>query len=189
MRWNTWLIVLGPLLLLACTTTAPIVSSVQHVTLRLSLSGARVAVLSFGAAPAHPETGRAAREIATGVLVQRYGVSLISPSRVEAYLKEHSVTPSEFDREALEVLARSLGAEIILWGSVNQFTPYRFGRLAPATPPYVDLTLLALRVGDTGVAKASGRKRGGLPLTIWNRQPTFDDVAQPLIVELLGSLR
>jgi len=172
-----------------CTSTAPTISNVQYAPQPLNLLRARVAILSFTGAPDHPETGRVAREIATALLVQHYGVSLVSPSKVDAYLKEHSLMPSEYDREALETAAQGLSAEVVFWGTINQFTPYRFDRLAPATPPYVELTLFGFRVGQASVAKITGRKQGGLPATIWNRQPTFEDVTQPLIAQLLSDLR
>jgi len=185
--WNAMFLLLC--VMEGCTSTAPTISNVQYAPQPLNLLGARVALLSFAGAPDHPETGRVAREIATAVLVHQYGVSLVSPSRVDAYLKENSIMPSEFDREALEALAHTLAADVVLWGAVNQFTPYRFDRMAPATPPYVELTLFGFRVGHSSAAKITGRKQGGLPATIWNRQPTFEDVAQPLILRLLSDLR
>ena len=190
MRKTKWV---GMLLFLCmmggCTSTPPIISNVQYAPQPLNLLRARVAVLSFTGAPDHPETGRVAREITTALLVQHYSVSLVSPSKVDAYLKEHSIVPSEYDREGLETAAQGLSAEVMLWGTIHQFTPYKFDRLAPATPPYVELTLFGFRVGHARVAKITGRKQGGLPATIWNRQPTFGDITQPLIAQLLLDLR
>lgn len=171
-----------------CTSTAPIVSNLQRAPQPLNLLRARVAVFSFVGAPGYPETGRVAREIVTALLVQHYGISLVSPSKVDAYLRERSIIPSEYDLEVVRTAAQGLEADVVFWGSVNQFTPYRFDRWAPATPPYVELTLLGFRVGQSGVAKVTGRKQGGLPATIWDRQPTFEDVAQPLITQLLSDL-
>lgn len=122
-------------------------------------------------------------------MVQQYQASLVSLSEIDAYQREHSITPSEHDPAALEKVLQSFGAEVAVWGRVNQYTPYRFDRMAPATPPYVEVTLLALRAGQTTVAKVGGRKQGGLPATIWNRQPTFEDVTQPLISQLLTAWR
>lgn len=190
MRRAKWLGMLLCLFVIeGCTSTAPTISNIQYAPQPLDLLRARVAVLSFTGAPDHPEAGRVAREIATALLVQHYGVSLVSLSKVDAYLKEHSVMPSEYDHEALKTAAQVLVAEVVLWGTVNQFTPYRFDRLAPATPPYVEITLFGFRVGHSSIAKVTGRKQGGLPATIWNRQPTFEDVAQPLIAQLLSDLR
>jgi hypothetical protein len=190
MRRVTWSAMFLCLLVMGgCTSAAPIVSNVQRAPQPLNLLCARVAVLSFAGAPGHPETGRVAREIAIALLVQHYDISLVSPSKVDAYLREYSIIPSEYDREVLRTAAQGLEADVVLWGSVNQFTPYRFDRLAPATPPYVELTLFGYRVGQSGAAKVTGRKQGGLPATIWNRQPTFEDVAQPLIAQLLSDLQ
>jgi hypothetical protein len=172
-----------------CTSTAPVVTSVQPAAQPLALSHARVAVLSFANAPDHPDTGQVSREVTMALLVQRYEVALVSPSKADLYLKEHSISLYEYDLEALKAVAQALEADVVLWGSINQFTPYKFDRLAPATPPYVDVTLYGFRLGDSGVAKITGRKQGGIPATIWNRQPTFTDVAQPLIAQLLLALR
>jgi hypothetical protein len=154
----------------------------------LALNAARVTVLPFNGAPDAPDTGRAARDIVTAILVKTYSVALLSPSSVDSYVKNHSLTPSEFDREALNVAAQALGVDLVVWGTVNQFTPYKFNRLMPATPPYVDLTVFAFRAGQPDIAKATGQKQGGLPATIWSRQPTFADVAEPLMAQLLSTL-
>lgn len=183
----TLVVVLGTT---GCTSTAPQVSVSQPMPGEpLALEHARVAILSFSDAPGHPETGHLARELLAGLLVQRYRASLISLSEVAAYQKEHSVTPSEHDPGALEKLLQSFGATAVVWGRVNQYTPYRFDRMAPATPPYVEITLMVFQSGKPTVAKVGGRKQGGLPATIWSRQPSFEDVAQPLISQRLTALR
>jgi hypothetical protein len=176
-------------MIVGCTTTSPTVTSLKPSTQPLNLTRAKVAVFSFAGSPGQPETGPSAREITMTFLVQRYDITLVSPSKVDAYQKKHSITPTEFDRQALELAAESLGAEVVVWGSISQYTPYKFDRLAPATPPYVELTLFVLRVGHPVVAKATGHKQGGIPATVWNRQPTFEDVAKPLIQELFFSFR
>jgi hypothetical protein len=177
------------LLVLSCTSTQTHVDGVRSATLPLHLEGARVVVLPFSGAPGHPETGPSARELAIRVLAEQHRVLVTSLSRVEAYLKDHAVVPSEYDREPLEALAAELGAEVVVWGSVGQFTPYKFDRLAPATPPYVELTVRALRVGVPGVATATARKQGSLPATLWSRQPTFDDVAGAALLEVIATLK
>jgi hypothetical protein len=175
-------------LLSACTTTQPTITD-SRLRDSLKLAEARVAVLPFEGAPDHSEAGREAREITVSLLVESYRVALTSPSGVDAYVKQNTLNASEFDLEPLGAAARSLNAAVLIWGRVNQFTPYRFDRLAPASPPYVDATLYGFRVGGTGVSKVTGHKQGGLPGTIWSRQPTFDDVARPLVAELLALLR
>jgi hypothetical protein len=176
------------LLALSCTSTRTHVD-VWPATQPLRLEGARVVVLPFNGAPGYPETGPSARELAVRVLAEQRHVLVTSPSRAEAYLKDHVVVPSEYDREPLEALAAELGAEVVVWGSVDQFTPYRFDRLVPATPPYVELTVRVLRVGVPGVATATARKQGSLPATIWGRQPTFDDVAGAALLEVVAGLK
>lgn len=175
-------------LLSACTTTQPTVTDSRHRD-SLRFAGARVAVLPFEGPPEHAEAGRTAREITVSLLVESYRVALVSPSGVDAYVKQNTLTVSEFDVEPLGAAARALNADVLVWGRVNQFTPYRFDRLAPATPPYVDATVYGFRVGESVVSRVTGHKQGGLPGTIWSRQPTFDDVARPLVAELLALLR
>jgi hypothetical protein len=172
----------------SCMSTQSAVSS-PRVSESLALSGAKVAVLPFSGAPDRPDTGQSAREISTGLLVKSYRISLVSPYKVEAYCKHESIRPTEHDRGRLEAAAQALEAEVLIWGTVNQFTPYRFDRQSPATPPFVDITLYGLRMGRPGVTRINGHKQGGTPDTIWSRPPTFEDVAQSLIAELLTRMR
>ncbi len=174
--------------IVGCATTAPTILSHKKTSQPLSLRQAKVAVFSFAGSPNSPETGSSARELTMALLTQTYNATIISPSKVDAYQKKNSITPTEYDLEVLKSAASFLGADVVIWGSINQYTPYKFDRLAPATPPYVELTIFALRADQSDVAKASGHKQGGIPATIWNRQPTFNDVAQPLIKKLLTVL-
>ncbi len=171
-----------------CTFIDSTVSSLRG-SKSLALTGAKVAVLPFSGAPGHPDTGQSAREISTALLVKTYRISLISPPKVDAYCKHESIRPTEHDQKRLEAVARALGADVLVWGTVNQFTPYRADRGSPATPPYVDITLYGIRSGSSGVARATGHKQGGTPDTIWSRPPTFEDVAQSLLAELLGQMK
>ena len=172
----------------SCTFIQSTVSSVRGSE-SLALSGAKVAVLPFSGAPEHPDTGQSAREISTALLVKSYRVSLVSPSKVDAYCKHEAIRPTEHDQKRLEAAAQALGADVLIWGTVNKFTPYRFDRVSPATPPYVDITLYGLRSGRPGVARTTGHKQGGTPDTTWSRPPTFEDVAQSLLAELLVRMR
>ncbi len=169
----------------ACTSTQAYVTGIRPAAQPLHLEGAKIAVLSFRSSPGQPDTGPSASELTIRGLTEQLQATVISPSLVQAYLQEHAVVPSEYDRGPLESLATSLGADVVVWGSVNQFTPYSFDRFAPATPPYVELTVHALRMGVSGIASATARKQGSLPRTIRSRQPTFDDVAEEAIRELL----
>jgi hypothetical protein len=168
----------------SCTFIQSTVSSVRG-TDSLALADAKVAVLPFSSAPEHPDTGQSAREISTALLVKTYRISLISPSKVDAYCKHESIRPTEHDQKRLEAVARALGADVLIWGTVNQFTPYRADRGSPATPPYVDITLYGLRSGGPDVVRKTGHKHGAAPDTTWSRPPTFEDVAQSLLAELL----
>jgi len=171
-----------------CMSTQPAVPP-DRVSESLALPGAKVAVLPFSSAPGHADTGQSAREISMGLLVKSYRVSLISPSKVEAYCRHESIRPTEQDRRRLEAAAKALGADVLIWGSVNTFTPDRSDRPSPATPPYVDVTLYGFRPGGTGVARVTGQKRGEIPDPVWGRPLTFEALAQSVIAELLGRMR
>lgn len=170
-------------------SAASTIQKFQPVAQSLNLQNARVAVISFNGAPDNPETGRSAREIVMGILVKNYKAVLVSPSKVDAYIKERSLVPSEYDYEALKIAAQDLEADIVIWGSIDQYTPYRFDRLAPATPPYIEVTLFGFRVGQSKIEKVNGRKQGKIPATIFNRQPTFNDVTQAVLTQLLARFR
>jgi len=185
-KWS--FIILCLLIIGGCTSTKPILSNIQQGSQPLNFNGARVAILSFAGAPDYAETGRVVREITTGILMDEYRISLISPSKSDAYLRDNSIALSEYDPEATIKVGRGLGADIVLWGKVNQFTPYRFDRLAPATPTYIDITLYGYRIGQQNIGKVTGRKQGELPATIWSRQPTLEDVTKPLVAEMLSNL-
>jgi hypothetical protein len=115
---------------------------------------------------------------------------VVSPSEVQAKVAAlGGVVPSEHDIAALERLAAELNARAIIWGSVDQFTPYSFNRLMPATPPYVELTITAFRAGSREISSASARKQGATPGTIWSRQPTFSDVAAEALGYLIERMR
>ena len=169
-------------------STQPTVPS-DRVSESLGLSGAKVAVLPFSSAPEHADTGQSAREISMGLLVKSYRVSLISPSKVEAYGRHESIRPTEHDQKRLEAAAKALGADVLIWGSVNKFTAYRSDRPSPATPPYVEITLYGVRSGRPGVARVTGQKQGEIPDPVWGRPLTFEALAQSLIAELLVRMR
>lgn len=175
--------------LLGCTSTpVRIDSSITGID-AASISGDDVvAVLPSQGAPGYPETGEVAGALLS-VAVANLGNPLPS-ARVRQYLEVTEFTPVEFEVEPLEEAARALGADVLVWSVVNQYTPYSWtNRLAPATPPYVEVTLHVYRTGTASVVKLSGRKQGKLPATIRSRQPTFEDVAKPVLTELVGSLR
>lgn len=80
-----------------------------------------------------------------------------------------------------------LNASTLIWGVVNEWAPYHCNGWAPATRPSVDLTLWVLRPGE-GTVELHASKQGALPITVFDRQPTFDDIAGEAISVALGSL-
>jgi len=167
----------------ACTSTSTTVTPIGSPgAAAVSLDGRKVAVLPFSG-----PSGPAARQIATRVLVQQHHASLVPPSKVDTYTHDRGFTPTEYDVEALRQAANELGADVLVWGDINQFTGYSFDRFAPATPPYVDMTIHKFGAGGSTVGSVNAHKQGGLPATIWSRQPTFDDVAEPALADALNS--
>ena len=189
---NLWLRNIGLLLstavLVGCTSTSVVMTDSKKTSQKIALAKSNTAVLSFSGAPDSPETARISREVALGILVEKYEVNLISPSKVNNYEKEHSFIPSEYDTDALDSLAIKLGANLVVWGSVNQYTPYKFDRAMPATPPYAEITMWVFNDASKSIVKVNGRKQGKIPATIWSRQPTFEDIAKPLLSELFAKL-
>ena len=171
--------------LAACTGTNTEIRPIQQTpTLASSLRGETVAVLPF-----FGPNGPNAQDVVTRVLVGGAGVKLVSPSLVDNRLRVTGFRPSAYDVAALASLAKELNASRLIWGVVTQFTPYRFDRLAPATPAYVEMRIdiFSARSGD--VSSALVNRQGALPLTIWDRQPTFDDVAFSAAADYFTSLR
>ncbi|MFH0924184.1 MAG: hypothetical protein V1872_00895 [bacterium] len=176
-------------LMLGCTTTSSIVSEAQPLSINKLSKGYHFAVAPFTGAPNSDETGIIAQKIVTDLLVTKnYEATLVSPSKVDSYFRTEALVLSEHDYQALETMASSLKTDIIIWGNINQYTPYSFNRLAPATPPYIEMTLFGFQRGNLKIAKVKGHKQGGLPITIWDRQPTFEDIAKPLADTLLRDL-
>jgi hypothetical protein len=51
--------------------------------------------------------------------------------------------PSAYDSNAMAAISAGLHAPVVIWGQVDQFTPYHFDRFVPATPAYVEMTINA----------------------------------------------
>lgn len=175
--------------LLGCTSTpVRIESSAQGLEAATIGSDDVIAVLPSQSAPGYPETGEIAGHLLASALVG-LGETLPS-SQVRQYVEATRLAPTEFEIEALKEAAGKVGAKVLIWSSVRQYTPYSWtNRLGPATPPYVELTLHVYRAGSDRVLELSGRKQGKLPATIRSRQPTFEDVARPVMMELVDSCR
>jgi hypothetical protein len=77
----------------------------------------------------------------------------------------------------MAAISADLHAPIVIWGHVDQFTPYHFDRFVPATPAYVEMTINTWSTSDGRTKTATVNRQGSLPFTIWDKQPTFQDVA------------
>ena len=133
--------------------------------------GVRVAVLPFGG-----PNGPVARDLVIRVLAEQNGANVVSPSQVDSFLWNARLEPNAYDPSAMAAISTGLHAPTMIWGQVDQFTPYHFDRLVPATPAYVEMTINTWSA-TTGVRTATINKQGSLPFTIWDKQPTFQDVA------------
>lgn len=80
------------------------------------------------------------------------------------------------DSNAMAAISAGLHVPVVIWGQVDQFTPYHFDRFVPATPAYVEMTINTWSA-TAGTKTATINKQGSLPFTIWDKQPTFQDVA------------
>jgi hypothetical protein len=74
-------------------------------------------------------------------------------------------------------ISSGLRAPVVVWGDVDQFTPYHFDRFVPATPAYVEMTINIWSATEGRTRTATINRQGSLPFTIWDKQPTFQDVA------------
>jgi len=137
-----------------------------------SFRGAPVAVVPFGG-----PNGRAARDVVIRVLAEQEGANVISPSQVDGYLWNSRLQPSPYDQSTLSAIGAGLHAQSVVWREVDQFTPYHFDRLAPATPAYVEITINTWSTAEGRTRTATINRQGSLPFTIWDKQPTFQDVA------------
>jgi hypothetical protein len=158
--------------LAGCTGTSTEIH--QHAPLLAHPGGAYrgvpIAVLPFGG-----PNGPAARDVVIRVLTEREGATVVSPSQIDSFLFNARLEPNAYDPTVMAAISTGSRAPVVIWGQVDQFTPYHFDRLVPATPAYVEMTINTWSGGQTRTATIN--KQGSLPLTIWDKQPTFQDVA------------
>lgn len=142
--------------------------------------GVTVAVLPFGG-----PNGPVARDVVIRVLAEQEGANVVSPSVVDGTLWNAKLEPNPYDPNAMAAISASLHAPVVIWGQVDQFTPYHFDRFVPATPAYVEMTINTWSESG-GTKSATINKQGSLPFTIWDKQPTFQDVAVDEVSDLFG---
>jgi hypothetical protein len=161
-------------ILAGCTGTATEIR--EHAPLAAhpgaTYRGVTVAVLPFGG-----PNGPVARDVVIRVLAEREGASVISLSAVDSFLWNAKLEPSAYDPNTMAAIAAGLHASVIVWGQVDQFTPYHFDRFVPATPAYVEMTINTWSATGGQTKTATINRQGSLPFTIWDKQPTFRDVA------------
>jgi hypothetical protein len=159
--------------LVGCTGTATEIR--EHAPLGARSSpyrGVSVAVLPFDG-----PNGPVARDVVIRVLAEREGASVIGPSQVDGFLWNARLQPNAYDPATMAAISAGLHAPTVIWGQVDQFTPYHFDRFVPATPAYVEMTINTWSASDAKTKTATINRQGSLPFTIWDKQPTFQDVA------------
>jgi len=169
--------------LIGCTGTATEVRERGPLTTRggAALRGAPVAVLPFGG-----PNGPAARDVVIRVLAEQEGANVISPSQVDGFLWNARLQPSAYDQSTMSAISAGLHAPLVVWGEVDQFTPYHFDRLVPATPAYVEMTINTWSMAEGRTRTATINRQGSLPFTIWDKQPTFQDVATAEVADFFA---
>ena len=169
--------------LLGCTGTATEVRERAPLAARsgASFRGAPVAVLPCGG-----PNGPAARDVVTRVLAEQEGANVISPSQVDSFLWNARLQPSSYDQSTMSAISAGLHTPVVVWGQVDQFTPYHFDRLVPATPAYVEMTINTWSMAEGRTRTATIDRQGSLPFTIWDKQPTFQDVATAEVSDFFG---
>ena len=170
---HTVLAIAAGTLVAGCTGTSTEIR--QHAPLAArsdtAYRGATVAVLPFDG-----PNGPVARDVVVRVLAEQDGANVVSPSQVDSFLWNAKLQPSAYDSNAMAAISAGLHVPVVIWGQVDQFTPYHFDRFVPATPAYVEMTINTWSA-TAGTKTATINKQGSLPFTIWDKQPTFQDVA------------
>ena len=160
-------------ILVGCTgTTTEIRQHAPLVRSGTAYRGVSVAVLPFDG-----PNGPVARDVVIRVLAEREGASVVSPSQVDSFLWSAKLQPSAYDPTTMNAISTGLHAPVVIWGQVDQFTPYHFDRFVPATPAYVEMTINTWAAAGAQTKTATINRQGSLPFTIWDKQPTFQDVA------------
>jgi hypothetical protein len=147
----------------------------QHTPLA-ARSGAAYRGVTVAVLPFEGPNGPVARDVVARVLAEQDGANVVSPSQVDSFLWNAKLQPSAYGSNAMASISTGLHAPVVIWGQVDQFTPYHFDRFVPATPAYVEMTINTWSA-TTGTKTATINKQGSLPFTIWDKQPTFQDVA------------
>jgi hypothetical protein len=160
-------------ILAGCTGTSTEIREHASLATRSGTAyrGISVAVLPFGG-----PNGPVARDVVIRVLAEREGASVVSPSAIDSFLWNAKLQPSAYDPNTMAAISAGLRAPVVIWGQVDQFTPYHFDRFVPATPAYVEMTISTWSATAGQTKTATINRQGSLPFTIGDKQPTFQDV-------------
>ena len=97
--------------------------------------------VTAGEIAAASANGPVARDVVIRVLAEQEGANVVSPSVVDGMLWNAKLEPNSYDPNAMAAISASAHAPVVIWGQVDQFTPYHFDRFVPATPAYVEMTI------------------------------------------------
>lgn len=116
------------------------------------LGGLRVAAFAFsGPQPIH------VRDIAMRSLVNIKGVVPIRFELVDGYASSTPFNPTFPDRPGIARAGQTLGADVLVWGSVNQYQPFNGG-----PPAFIDVTMNLTWVNGPNYATVHGQRQANI---------------------------
>lgn len=134
------------------------------------LGGLRVAAFAFSG----PEPIRL-RDIVVRSLVDIKGIVPIRFELVDGYAGSTPFQPAFPDRAGIARAGQNLGADVLIWGRVNQFRPFNGG-----PPAYIDVTLNLTWVAGPNYATVQGRKQANIPAYEGLLHAMFNEIAGQL---------
>ncbi len=164
-------------LLLAAAAAAPVAACaggpppfVNNVSIQgqpSPVGGLRVAAFAFSG----PEPIRI-RDIAMRSFVNVKGVVPIRFELVDGYAASTPFQPSFPDRAGIARAGQTLGCDVLMWGSVNQYQPYSGG-----PPAFVDITLNLTWVANPSYAMVSAQRQANIGPYEGLLHVTFNEIA------------
>lgn len=130
----------------------PFINNVSIQGQPAPIGGLRLAAFPFTG----PEPIRI-RDIVVRSFVNIKGVVPIRFELVDGYASSTPFQPSFPDRAGIARAGQALGADVVIWGSVNQFEPFSGG-----PPAYVDVTLNLSWVAGPNSATVSGQRQANV---------------------------
>lgn len=154
----------------ACADGPPFINNVSIQGQPAPIGGLRVAAFAFsGPDPI------AVRDIVVRSFVNTKGIVPIRFELVDGYAASTAFQPSFPDRAGIARAGRTLGADVLIWGSVNQFQPFSGG-----PPGYIDVTLNLTWVASPNYATVSGQRQANIGAYDGLLHVMFTEIARQL---------